>query len=125
MAPEEAFALLRALATDRLILEIRYVTAQTLVQLPTLKDKLHGLLLAWSHLTGNAAKHLAGIPPELELLPEGIIASLNHLKREVLKGNRLSLDLEETLIALSISAPMNPTAQAAVGIRSASKTVAK
>jgi uncharacterized protein (UPF0371 family) len=62
----------------------------------------------------NAAKHLAGIPPALDLLPKSIIESLNHFKREVLQGNRLSLDLEETLIALSISGTTNPAAQSAM-----------
>ena len=62
----------------------------------------------------NAAKHLAGLPPTLDLLPKSIIESLTHLKRDVLEGKRLSLDLEETLIALSISGAGNPAAQAAV-----------
>jgi uncharacterized protein (UPF0371 family) len=62
----------------------------------------------------NTGKHLAGIPPTLDLLPKSIIESLNHFKRDVLKGNRLSLDLEETLIALSISATTNPIAQSAM-----------
>jgi len=59
----------------------------------------------------NTAKHLAGIPSELDLLPKNIIESLNHFKRDVLNGKRLSLDLEETLIALSISGTTNPIAQ--------------
>jgi uncharacterized protein (UPF0371 family) len=62
----------------------------------------------------NTGKHLAGIPSTLDLLPKSIIESLNHFKRDVLKGNRLSLDLEETLIALSISATTNPIAQSAM-----------
>ncbi|NLP11767.1 DUF1846 domain-containing protein [bacterium] len=62
----------------------------------------------------NAAKHLAGIPPSIDLLPKNIIESLTHFKRDVLAGKRLSLDLEETLIALSISGAANPAAQIAV-----------
>ncbi len=62
----------------------------------------------------NAAKHLAGIPPAIDLLPKIIIESLSHFKRDVLNGKRLSLDLEETLIALSISGTMNPAAQSSV-----------
>jgi uncharacterized protein (UPF0371 family) len=69
---------------------------------------------AAASLVTNAAKHLAGLPPKLDLLPKNIIESLSHLKREVLDGRRLSLDLEETLIALSISGTMNTAAQAAV-----------
>ncbi|MBN2041343.1 MAG: DUF1846 domain-containing protein [Spirochaetes bacterium] len=67
-----------------------------------------------SALILNAAKHLAGIPSAIDLLPKNIIESLNHFKRDVLNGRRLSLDLEETLIALSISATSNPAAQAAL-----------
>ncbi|HNY90156.1 MAG TPA: DUF1846 domain-containing protein [bacterium] len=62
----------------------------------------------------NAAKHLAGIPPAIDLLPKSIIEALTFFKRDVLEGKRLSLDLEEALIALSISAAANPAAQAAV-----------
>ncbi len=62
----------------------------------------------------NAAKHLAGIPARIDLLPKSIIESLSHFKREVLEKKRLSLDLEETLVALSISGAANPAAQAAV-----------
>ena len=69
---------------------------------------------AASCLILNAAKHLAGIPSEIDLLPRSVIDSLTYFKREVLEGRRLSLDLEETLIALSISTAHNPAAQAAV-----------
>ncbi len=62
----------------------------------------------------NTAKHLAGIPPTIDLLPKSIIESLSHFKRDVLEGKMLSLDLEETLIALSISGTVNPAAQSAV-----------
>jgi uncharacterized protein (UPF0371 family) len=62
----------------------------------------------------NTAKHLAGIPAAHDLLPKSIIESLSHFKRDVLNGKRLSLDLEETLIALSISGATSPSAQAAV-----------
>ncbi len=69
---------------------------------------------AASCLILNAAKYLAGIPATIDLIPKNIIESLNHFKRDVLNGKRLSLDLEETLIALSISGTTNPSAQAAI-----------
>ena len=50
----------------------------------------------------------------MHLLPPNIIASLSHFKKDILRGKMLSLDLEETLIALSISATANPAAQIAV-----------
>jgi uncharacterized protein (UPF0371 family) len=73
------------------------------------------LMHASSSLILNAVKRLAGLPDPLHLLPPTIIESLTHFKKDVLRGKMLSLDLEETLIALSISATMNPAAQIAVG----------
>ncbi len=72
------------------------------------------LMHAASSLILNAAKHLAGVPDAMHLLPPNIIESLSHFKKDVLNGKMLSLDLEETLIALSISATANPAAQHAV-----------
>ena len=72
------------------------------------------LMHAASSLILNAAKNLAGIPESLHLLPPQIIASLTHLKQDILSSRVVSLDLEETLIALGISATANPAAQAAV-----------
>lgn len=72
------------------------------------------LMHAASSLVLNAAKHLAGMPPALDLLPPNIIESLIHLKNDVLKGKRISLDVDETLIALAISAIGNPAAKLAV-----------
>jgi uncharacterized protein (UPF0371 family) len=62
----------------------------------------------------NAAKRLAGLPPEMDLLPGSVIQALGHLKTEVLGGRRVSLDAEEALIALAVSATSNPAAEAAV-----------
>lgn len=72
------------------------------------------LLHAASSLVLNAAKHLAGLPEHIHLLPANITESLGHLKKEVLKGKKVGLDLNETLIALGISIISNPAAQAAV-----------
>lgn len=72
------------------------------------------LMHAASALVLNAVKHLAHLPDTIHLLPPNIMESISHFKKEVLKGGRVSLDLEETLIALSISAIMNPAAQLAL-----------
>jgi uncharacterized protein (UPF0371 family) len=69
---------------------------------------------AASSLVINATKHLADLPKRLHLLPQNITDSIRFLKKEVLNGKMISLDLEETLIALSISAISNPAAQMAV-----------
>jgi len=72
------------------------------------------LMHSASALVMNAIKHLAGLPDSIHLLPANVIASLSHFKRDVLRGKMLSLDLEETLVALSISATLNPAAQVAI-----------
>jgi uncharacterized protein (UPF0371 family) len=72
------------------------------------------LMHAASSLVLNAAKRLAGIPDSIHLLAPQITATLSHFKKDILGSRVVSLDLEETLIALSISAAMNPTATAAV-----------
>jgi uncharacterized protein (UPF0371 family) len=50
----------------------------------------------------------------MDLLPPSVIQALGHLKTEVLGGRRVSLDAEEALIALAVSASSNPAADAAV-----------
>jgi uncharacterized protein (UPF0371 family) len=72
------------------------------------------LLHASSSLILNATKHLAGLPDNMILLPESIIDSVTHLKKDILNGKKVSLDIEETLIALAISALSNPAAQMAL-----------
>lgn len=72
------------------------------------------LMHASSSLVLNAVKKLAEIPDKIHLLSPAVIESIANLKRNVLKTNSISLDLEETLIALTISAATNPTAQISV-----------
>jgi uncharacterized protein (UPF0371 family) len=72
------------------------------------------LMHSASSLILNATKHLAQIPDNIFLLPPNIITSLKYLKKDILNGRMVSLDLEEILIALSISAAANPVAQIAV-----------
>ncbi len=62
------------------------------------------LLHASSSLILNVIKIMAGIPHEVTLLPEEIITSVANLKKDILQAKTLSLDLEETLISLSIGA---------------------
>ncbi len=73
------------------------------------------LMHAASSLVLNAAKHLAGIPDAIHLLSPTTIASVAHLKQNILSSRTISLDLEETLIALTVGAATNPTAQLAHG----------
>ncbi len=72
------------------------------------------MLHATPALILNAIKTLAGIPDNIHLLSPGVIDSIRRMKGDLLGSRSLSLDLEETLIALAISAGANPTAHAAM-----------
>ncbi len=72
------------------------------------------LMHAASSLVLNAVKTMAKIPDEILLISPHIIKQITVLKEEILKGDPESLDLEETLIALSISATTNHTAEIAM-----------
>jgi uncharacterized protein (UPF0371 family) len=76
--------------------------------------KNSALFHASSSLVLNAIKHLAGLPDKLHLLPPSITQSIAALKENLLKKKNPSLDVEEMLIALSISAMNNPAAQLAM-----------
>ena len=67
------------------------------------------LLHAESAAVLNAVKRLARIPEEIDLLSESIISNIAFLKQEILGGKAASLNVEEVLIALSISAAGSPT----------------
>jgi len=72
------------------------------------------LMHASSSLILNATKVLAHIPDEILLLSPHVINQISKLKEEILGADSASLDLEETLIALSISATTNHTAELAM-----------
>lgn len=72
------------------------------------------LMHAASSLILNAVKMVAKIPDEILVLSPQIIRQISALKENVLGGEPESLDLEETLIALSISATTNHTAEIAM-----------
>jgi len=72
------------------------------------------LMHAAASLVLNASKHLSGLPDSLLLLPKTLIDSVTYLKKDILNGKMVSLDVEETLILLGISALFNPAAQEAL-----------
>jgi uncharacterized protein (UPF0371 family) len=72
------------------------------------------LFHASASLILNATKHLAGLPDNMYLLPKNIIDSVTYLKKDILNGRMVSLDVEETLIILGISALFNPSVQMAL-----------
>ncbi|MGV8079845.1 MAG: DUF1846 domain-containing protein [Syntrophales bacterium] len=72
------------------------------------------LMHAASSLILHAVKRLADIPARIKLLPAYITDAVCNLKTEALGEKSVSMDLEETLVALGISAATNPAAQLAV-----------
>jgi len=72
------------------------------------------LMHAASSLVLNTIKILAEIPDRIHLLSPNIISSISTLERDILEEKAVSLNLNETLVALSISAATNPTAQFAM-----------
>ncbi|MFH1847501.1 MAG: DUF1846 domain-containing protein [Candidatus Omnitrophota bacterium] len=78
------------------------------------KGKNSQLMHASSSLVLNAIKTLAKIPDNIHVLAPNVIESITNLKNNILNTKSISLDLEEALIALSISAAANPSAQVAM-----------
>jgi len=72
------------------------------------------LMHASSALVLNSVRVLANIPDEILLLSPQVINQVSKLKKGIFKAQSESLDLEETLIALSISATTNHTAELAM-----------
>ncbi|MDO9537580.1 MAG: DUF1846 domain-containing protein [Thermoplasmata archaeon] len=72
------------------------------------------LMHSASSLILNTIKILAEIPDRIHLLSPNILASISVLERDILKEKAMSLDLDETLVALSISAANNPGAHFAM-----------
>lgn len=72
------------------------------------------LMHAASSLVINAVKRLAGMPDAVHLLAPSVIESVARIKKDILGQKTVSLDLEETLIALGISSTANPTADLCV-----------
>ncbi|MFA6637145.1 MAG: DUF1846 domain-containing protein [Candidatus Omnitrophota bacterium] len=76
--------------------------------------KNSSLMHAASSLILNAVKVLAGIPDEVHLLSPASIESIGKMKADLSGKVDLTLDLEETLIALSINASLDPEAKKAM-----------
>lgn len=69
--------------------------------------------------SGSAAiikgiKHLAGIPEHIHLLPADVISDLAELKAKYLDSHSPSLNVQEVLVALGITAAANPAARAGI-----------
>ena len=73
-------------------------------------DEMH----AAAAMVMNAVKTLAGIPAQIPLISPNIIHSIAHMKQDILKVGYTSLNVDEVLIGLAISATTNPAAQIAM-----------
>lgn len=62
----------------------------------------------------NAIKKLCGLADDIYLISPNVLETIQYLKTNILKNERSSLNLEEILSALTISATTNPSAQVAV-----------
>jgi uncharacterized protein (UPF0371 family) len=73
-------------------------------------------LHASSALILNAVKVLADIDHEIDLIPPAIVQSVTAMKRDVLKGRGVSLNLDEVLICLAMSCAISEDAKKASGV---------
>jgi uncharacterized protein (UPF0371 family) len=69
---------------------------------------------AASSMLLNAVKHLARVPDEIHLLAPATMEAVGRLKVDVLGQTSVNLDVEETIIALGISAATSHVAQICV-----------
>jgi len=71
-------------------------------------------MVAGAALLINAIKSICNCPDEMLLISPEILKTIQHLKSDILKKEKSTLNVEEVLSALTISAAVNPMAAAAV-----------
>lgn len=79
-----------------------------------LTGKSSNVMNATAAVILNAVKHFANISDEIHLISPVILEPIINLKSRTLGSKNTALDCEEILIALSICAVTNPTAQVAL-----------
>ena len=62
----------------------------------------------------NAVKNLAGMADPVHLIAPHVLKGIQDLKKDILKQEKTSLNVEEVLNALTVSASTNPSAELAV-----------
>ena len=72
------------------------------------------MLHACSALLLNALKVMTGIPKERDLIAADVIKSITAMKRDILSGKGVSMNLDEILIALAMSASVSEDAAKAM-----------
>ena len=76
--------------------------------------KISSVMDATAAVILNAVKHFANIDDEIHLISPVILEPIINLKSKTLSSKNTALSCEEVLIALSICAATNPTAQVAL-----------
>ncbi len=71
-------------------------------------------MVAGAALIINAIKKLSGYPDDILLISPDVLRTMQHLKTHILHRDKATLNLEEVLSALTISATVNPMASAAM-----------
>ncbi len=94
--------------------EIGSAVAMELKDGKILTGKGSDLMHASAAVLLNAVKYLANISDEIYLISPVILEPIRNLKSKTLSSKSVALDCEEILIALSICAATNPTAQVAM-----------
>lgn len=72
------------------------------------------LMHAGSAVVLNALKALAGIPKKAMLIDPSVIDAITRMKRDVLRGRGVSLNIDEILSCLAMSSTMNTFAERAM-----------
>lgn len=94
--------------------DISSATALALEDGTIITGKSSDIMVSCAAAILNAIKHLAGIADEIMLISPNVLETIISLKKNNLHSKYCALNLEEILIALSISAVTNPTAQMAL-----------
>jgi uncharacterized protein (UPF0371 family) len=71
-------------------------------------------MVAGAAMLLNAVKALCGIPDKMQLISTEVLETIQHLKTDILHRPKATLNMEEILSALTISASINPMAKMAV-----------
>lgn len=94
--------------------EVCPAVAIELIDGTILTGKSSCVMDATAAVTLNAVKHFANISDEIHLISPVILEPIINLKSKTLNSKTTPLDCEEVLMALSICAVTNPTAQVAL-----------
>ena len=90
------------------------VTALALEDGKIITGRTSDIMVCGASALLNTMKYLANIPDEMPLISPNVLETITSLKSNTLHSKNCALNIEEILIALSISAVTNPMAQLAL-----------